>query len=89
MKRLALEKNVARGINGQQLRPSLRQAYDHVRPNLNVLSIFLDYFEEKSNCFQESRGAHPLELETLVEPALVKDPDLVRRQKREAALSPS
>ena len=73
LQRRSLKKTGARGINGQQLRPSLRQAHDHVRQNLNVLSIFLDYFEEKSTCFQESLGVRPLELESLVE-HLLPDP---------------
>ena len=44
-----------------------------MQQNLNVLSIFLDYFEEKSNRLQENLGTHPLELETLIE-HLLPDP---------------
>ena len=63
----------ARRISGLHLRPSLRQAHDHVRQNLNVLGIFLDYFEEKLSPCQESLQSSPLELEVLIE-HLLPDP---------------
>jgi hypothetical protein len=66
-------KTGARRISALHLRPSLQQAHEHVRQNLNALSIFLDYFEDKLSPFQESLQSSPLELEILIE-LLLPDP---------------
>ena len=73
LQRSASGTTVTRRINAHQLSPSLQQAYDHVRQNLNVLSIFLDYFEDKLSPVQASLQSSPLELETLIE-HLLPDP---------------
>ena len=77
MQLLSLEEIRVRtgGTNPQRLHlhRGSQEAQEHVQQNLNVLSLFLDYFEEKSNRLQENLGTHPLEFETLIE-HLLPDP---------------
>lgn len=75
MQLLSLEEIRVRtgGTNRQRLHRGIQEAQEHVQQHLNVLSLFLDYFEEKSKCLQENLGTHPLEFETLIEP-LLPDP---------------
>ena len=61
------------GISGQRVYRIIQQAHADIRQNMNRLSVFLDYFEEKASRLHENLGTGPLELETLID-HLLPDP---------------
>ena len=83
MRFLSLELMDSFGFRRQGTFQSIQRAHEHVRENMGILCIFLDYFEERSSRFRDNMGTGPLELETLVR-HLLPDPaasDLILDEK--------